>query len=44
MKCNDFEGQMHHTAPHFFWGTLAKNLDDFFLTTYDFFFENQYPD
>ena len=37
MKCNDFEYQMHHTAPHFLGEPLRKILDDLFLTTYDFF-------
>ncbi len=30
MKCNDFEYQMHHTAPYFLGEPLQKNLDDLF--------------
>jgi hypothetical protein len=37
MKCNDFECQMHHTAPHFLGKPLRKIFGDLFLTAYDFF-------
>ncbi len=41
MKCNDFEYQMHQTAPHFLGEPLRKILDDLFLTTYEFFLKTK---
>ncbi len=35
MKCNNFEYQMHHTAPHFLGEPLRKILNDLFFTTFN---------
>ncbi len=41
MKCNNFEYQMHHTAPHFLGEPLQKKFDDLFLTIYDYFLKTR---